>query len=309
MKRYNKLIIIFLLFSFLTTLLVFNASAASIAYGAGTVSASALNVRPEPNTTSPVSARIYKDNIVVILDIPNDTWYHINCNGTIGYVAAMYITDVVKAENFNAVGSLTGSDIRLRSEPSTAGNILGTYSDGTVMSVIGINNGWYKVEYAGNTGYIRSDFINIINSGSVSSAGQLSAVLGESSSSDLGQEIAVYAHQFIGYSYIYGAASPTVGFDCSGLTYYVYGKFGYTISRTASAQFRNNGISVSKANLQPGDLVFFSSNGGRSITHVGLYYGDNKFVNASTGAVGVIFSSLDSAYYTRVYYGAKRIVS
>lgn len=308
MKRYNKLIIIFLLFSFLTTLLVFNASAASIAYGAGTVSASALNVRPEPNPTSPVSARIYKDNIVVILDIPNDTWYHINCNGTIGYVAAMYITDVVTAENFNAVGSLTGSDIRMRSEPSTAGSILGTYSDGIVMSVIGINNGWYKVEHAGNTGYIRSDFINIINSGSVSSTGQMSAVLGESYS-ELGQEIAEYAHQFIGYSYIYGAASPTVGFDCSGLTYYVYGKFGYTISRTASAQFRNNGISVSKANLQPGDLVFFSSNGGRSITHVGLYYGDGKFVNASTGAVGVIFSSLDSAYYTRVYYGAKRIVS
>lgn len=308
MKKPTKLLILLLLFSLLTAVLLFSASAASQAYGAGTVSVSALNVRSEPSTASPISTRLSKGNIVVILDKPNDSWYHINYNGSVGYVASLYVSDVQTAKNFSASGTLTGSEIRMRSTPNTEGAVLGTYSDGTVMSVIGINNGWYKVKYEGNTGYIRSDFLNIgISSGASTLAVQTADLAPQNT--DLGQKIADYAQQFIGYSYIYGAASPKVGFDCSGLTSYVYKQFGYAISRTASQQYRNNGAAVSKAELRPGDLVFFSSNGGRSVTHVGLYYGDGKFVNASTGSVGVILSSLDSAYYTRVWYGAKRIIS
>jgi cell wall-associated NlpC family hydrolase len=77
--------------------------------------------------------------------------------------------------------------------------------------------------------------------------------------------------------------------------------------RRASLQFANNGVSVAKADLQPGDLVFFSSDGS-GVTHVGLYYGDGMFVNASTESTGVIFSSLSSDWYTRTYWGAKRII-
>lgn len=300
MKRITKLLTLFLVFSILTAMLVFSASAASLAYGAGTVSVSSLNVRTEPSTTSPIATTLKKGDIVVLLDSPGGEWYHINIKGTIGYVAAQYISNVRTAENFSASGILTGTDIRLRDTPSTSGSVLGTYSDGTALSVIGINNGWYKVVFEDKTGYIRSDFIEL-KTGSVTALAP--------SSDNIGQKIADYAQQFIGLSYVYGAASPNVGFDCSGLTSYVYKQFGYAISRTASRQYKNNGVSVSKTELQPGDLVFFSSNGGKSVTHVGLYYGDGKFVNASTGSVGVILSSLDSSYYQRVYFGAKRIVS
>ncbi len=295
MNRIIKLLTLLLVFSILTSTLLFSASAASLASSAGTVSVSALNVRTDPNTTSPITATLSIGDTVVILDSQSDGWYHINCNGAVGYVAAQYISEVETAKNFEATGTLVGDDIRMRDTPSTAGFIVGTYSEGTVMSVIGINNGWYKVVFEGNTGYIRSDFLNI-------------GTALEHPSSSLGQKIADYAQQFVGYSYIYGAASPDYGFDCSGLAYYVYKQFGNTISRTASAQYRNNGVSVSKADLEPGDLVFFSSNGGRSITHVGLYHGDGIFVHASTSSTGVILSDLDSAYYTRVYYGAKRII-
>ena len=128
-----------------------------------------------------------------------------------------------------------------------------------------------------------------------------------SGSSSLGQEIANLALSFEGYDYVYGAESPSVGFDCSGLVYYVYGQFGYSLSRTASQQYKNNGVSVSKDELQQGDLVFFSSNG-YSVTHVGIYIGDGQFVHASTSTTGVIISDLDSSYYTRVWFGATRIV-
>jgi uncharacterized protein YgiM (DUF1202 family) len=302
MKSFNKLLILILLLTALTASLLMAASAAApSAYGAGKVAVSALNVRQEPGTNGAVLATLSKGDTVVILEKSGDAWYHINFNGTDGYVAAMYITDVGTVKNFNAAGILAGEDIRMRSAPSASDPVLGTYQAGTVMSIIGINNGWYKVQYNGLTGYIRSDFMTLTAESAVASA--------FSAASTEGQEIAEFARQYVGYKYIYGSASPkSGGFDCSGLTYYVFKQFGYAISRTASQQYKNNGISISKEDLQPGDLVFFSRNGGRSVTHVGLYYGDGMFVNASTESTGVILSSLDSSWYTKTWYGAKRII-
>jgi cell wall-associated NlpC family hydrolase len=301
MKQYKKLALLISIFSILTALLLIKAAAASQAYGAGTVSASALNIRTEPGTTGGIAATLKKGSSVVILDISNSDWYHVNSGGTDGYVAALYLSDVGTVKNFAASGLLTSDDVRLRGTPSTAGAVLGTYPAGTAVSIIGINTGWYKVQCAGITGYVRSDFIVLSSNAFTASA--LSAA------SSRGQEIADYARQFLGYRYIYGAASPRIGgFDCSGLTYYVFRQFGYSISRTASQQYKNNGVSVAKSDLQPGDLVFFSRNGGRSVTHVGLYYGDGKFVNASTERTGVILSSLESGWYEKTWYGAKRII-
>ena len=283
----------------LTYIVPFNASAASVACGATSVSAAALNVRTEAATTAPITATLYEGDSVVVLEAVDSTWYHINHNGAVGYVAAMYMTQLLSAENFNAGGTLTGDDVRMRTTPSTSGSVLGTYPVGTVIRVIGINNGWYKVTYAGQTGYIRTDFMDITSDGSE---------IPEIAESTLGQQVVDYALQFVGYRYVYGGSSPSVGFDCSGFTYYIYGKFGYSLSRRASQQYQNNGVSVSKDALGPGDLLFFSSNGGASITHVGIYIGNGNFVHASTSSTGVIISSLSSSYYTRVWYGAKRII-
>ena len=122
-----------------------------------------------------------------------------------------------------------------------------------------------------------------------------------------GQKIANYALQYLGYKYVYGSESPSKGFDCSGLVYYTFGQFGYKLQRSASQQYKNNGTTIAKSDLKPGDLVFFSSNGS-TVTHVGIYIGDNEFVHASTSDTGVIISNLTSAYYTKVWFGAKRIV-
>lgn len=299
MKKSKKPIIMTLIFSFITAGLLLNAAAASQACGAGTVSATALNIRSDASTTGAVVAMLRKNDVVVIQEKVNDAWYRINHNGTVGYVASMYLSDVQTAKNFNSAASVTGSNVRMRTAPSTSGAVLGTYSAGTIMRVIGINNGWYKVKYNGQTGYIRSDFMNLTADAGTSACGASAA----------GQKIADLALQFVGFDYVYGAASPKKGFDCSGLTYYLYGNCGFSLCRTASQQYKNNGVSVSKANLLPGDLVFFSSNGGRSVTHVGLYIGGGKFVNASTSSTGVILSSLSSSWYTKTWYGAKRVIS
>ena len=69
----------------------------------------------------------------------------------------------------------------------------------------------------------------------------------------------------------------------------------------------NNGVAVSKDQLQPGDLVFFSTNGSYP-THVGLYIGDGNIVHASTPQDGVKISSLDTSYYVENYFAARRIL-
>ncbi|MDR0861960.1 MAG: C40 family peptidase [Oscillospiraceae bacterium] len=285
------------------------ASAGDIAYGAATVSASLLNVRSGPSTESSIIATVGENVIVVILDKANDEWYYINYNGTKGYAKAEYFKNVLLAENFSAIGTVTAKDVFLRESPSTSANVLGTYDTDTVMSVIGINTGWYKVRYDGKTGYLRSDFMEITGSASGTTRANTAAKSGGSTApahSETGNEIADFALQYLGYKYVYGGASPS-GFDCSGFTSYVYKQFGYGITRNASGQWRDNGTKISKSELAAGDLVFFSSNGGKSVTHVGLYIGDQEFIHASGTNVGVVISRLDSSYYQNVWWGAKRI--
>ncbi len=105
--------------------------------------------------------------------------------------------------------------------------------------------------------------------------------------------------------YVWGGASPS-GFDCSGFINYVYSKNGINLPRVTSDQYKA-GSSVSKANLKPGDLVFFETyKPGPS--HVGIYLGNNQFIHASSGSEKVIISSLTSSYYTEHYIGSRRVL-
>ena len=473
MKYLKKCLCAVLVFAIITTSVVFSASAAgTIAYGAGTVSATVLNIRSGPGTSYSVVDTVENGEIVVILEKSTDDWYRINYDGSVGYVSSRYLKNVLTAENFDAEGTVNDTGVRYRTGPSTSDGTLGTIPKGTDVKIIGINNGWYKLVYNGKTGYMRSDYIDLngfteaedddnntetenpgntttnpetsvnkkgsvtgnyvrfrsapsltsaiisllnkgtsvdvvaetdgwykityggstgymssdyiaLSSGNTSSdtttstpstpepdvekmdekgyvtgnyvrmrkgpsttnsiittlnkgtavtvtgktgdwyqinyngnVGYMSAdyiSIGEaptvSDSSELGQQIADYTMQFEGYRYVYGGSSPSSGFDCSGLMYYVYAQFGYSIQRRASLQYAYNGVHVSKSELQPGDMIFFAGDGpAYGVTHVGMYIGDGKFIHASTSSTGVIVSDLNSSYYTRVYYGAKRVV-
>ncbi len=112
------------------------------------------------------------------------------------------------------------------------------------------------------------------------------------------------AAKYLGVKYVYGGSSPS-GFDCSGLMQYVCKQVGIDLNRTSRDQFAKDGVSVSKEDLQPGDLVFFGSGG--TVNHVGMYVGDGQMIHSPQTGKTVCYTSINSSYYTSRYMGAKRV--
>jgi cell wall-associated NlpC family hydrolase len=114
------------------------------------------------------------------------------------------------------------------------------------------------------------------------------------------QKAATYVKTFIGtVPYDYGGTSPSTGFDCSGLTQYVYHHFGKSIPRTADAQFQYF-HRESKSAAWGGDLVFFheTSDPNSYVYHVGIYEGGNRVVAAADPAEGIRAESIYSSDVT-----------
>ncbi|QDR81523.1 C40 family peptidase [Sporomusa termitida] len=114
------------------------------------------------------------------------------------------------------------------------------------------------------------------------------------------------ARNLLGRQVVWGGASPAQGFDCSGLVQYVYRQAGVNLSRTADLQFMV-GRTVAPADLQPGDLVYFSTYE-QGASHVGIYTGGGKFIHTSFGQGIVAFGDMSDTYFVNRYYGAKRVL-
>lgn len=111
------------------------------------------------------------------------------------------------------------------------------------------------------------------------------------------------ALSYVGAPYVFGGTNRS-GFDCSGFTKYVYAQFGVSLPRTSFEQF-DSGTPVSMDNLQPGDLVFFTTYA-RGASHVGIYIGGGRFVQAANPNSGVEVSNLGDRFYSSRYLGARR---
>ncbi|QHW32002.1 C40 family peptidase [Paenibacillus rhizovicinus] len=122
----------------------------------------------------------------------------------------------------------------------------------------------------------------------------------------LKQSLVQDTYSYIGIPYIWGGATPSPGFDCSGFIYYMYSKFGVPQTRTTTVNLFKQGYTVYKSMLRPGDLVFFRIAGGTDVDHVGIYAGNGAFISA-TSSKGIYVQQLDNSYWGPRYAGARRI--
>jgi len=212
----------------------------------------------------------------------------------------------------------------VRSGPGSEHRKVVVVPGGTLVKVLDRSSGWYKLRFPlGTVGWVRGDLLKpatrpkvhvasgererhgrrvVASTGVRRERSKESVVrpLPAGDGSVLGTAFAMR-----GTRYRYGASSRSA-VDCSGFTRLVYERHGVSLPHSSRAQ-ANLGVSVPRSELQKGDLVFFKTNRGTRINHVGIYIGDGKFIHASSGGGRVQVNSLDEGYYQQRFAGARRI--
>lgn len=271
--------------------------------------------------------------------VVEDGWFKTSVNGNNGFISIKYlqntkieekkndelqVSEVKNKEQVNKSNStkFAGTNytgyvkeaVNVRDKDSMGSNVVSVLEKGTKVSGI---KGKYWLKLSEGR-YISVNYIqdNKVESNQLKNTEVKDSYKKDSNSKVVrsneggsGSAVAQAAYNYLGERYVWGSAQPGVGFDCSGLTSYLYNKVcGISLYRNSAAQ-SNNGYPVSKSNLKQGDLLFFSTNGSGSISHVGIYVGNGKMIHASTPSTGVIISDIDSNYYSNTFVTARRILN
>ncbi|WP_270506963.1 C40 family peptidase [Paraclostridium sordellii] len=289
----------------------------SLAGKKATITASALNVRSGPSTGYNVIGTTYQGNTVEIITSSNG-WHKVKLsNGQVGWVSGQYVSLSGDAGNSGNGGStetpstgkkatVTASALNVRSGPSTSNGVIGTVYKGNTVEILENSNGWSKIKTSsGQVGWASSQYLS--TSGDSSNNGNSGNTSGgETTNPNKAQAIINLAKAQLGKPYVWGAEGPNA-FDCSGLTYYVYGQNGVSLPRTAREQ-SNVGTTISQSQLQPGDLIFSSTDGSGRVTHVGIYIGNGQMIHAPQEGDVVKVTNSNSSYWQSTFVTAKRVL-
>ncbi|HKM33907.1 MAG TPA: C40 family peptidase [Lachnospiraceae bacterium] len=289
-----------------------------------------VNVRTEPNTDSEIVGKIYDGAVAQILLIAGDQdeWFYVVSGSVKGYIKSEYF---IYGEAAQAVidayvkrfASVNADRLNVRKEPVTDAKRIGYIDCGEKVQVLEDCGDWLRVQYTGDTeGYIAAEYVTVSEEFSYAISieeekaqlamkqalqarenvseqdvpeNTMTFTLPETtytSNEELRQAIVEYAKQYLGNVYIHGGKNLSGGTDCSGFTCFVYADFGYSISRTPSGQYSDAGRSIDMSEIQPGDIICYSSNG-KSCTHVALYIGDGQIIHAANSRKGVIINQAD----------------
>ena len=281
----------------------------SLAMYQAKVTADALYLRESPG--GDIITTLPEGTMLAVLS-NSSSWYKVAVDGKEGYVSGEYVRGT-QTEDFS-LGSakiVCDTTVNFRSQPNTSCSVIASLSNGTVVSITGVSNGWFKATYNGQSGYISADYVSFsgvqASSGSGSDTSTVTAptnVVSYNGTSEKRAAVLEYAAQFLGTPYVYGGSTPS-GFDCSGFTSYVFANTVGSIPRVAQAQYDAT-TRVSLEELLPGDLVFFGSSPS-SISHVGIYVGDNQFIHSPHTGDVVKYDSLTGSYATR-FQGGGRVI-
>lgn len=307
-------------------------------YQSGVATAS-INVRGYADENAIILSQVAQGDKVVVLETTDNGWHKVYFgeNYDIGYVSADYISigEMVKRTEVNATRNarlnkiakkahIRGDKVAVKILPSEESETITTLANKTECKIVSGGANWTKiiVKATNEIGYVRSSDVAlyVASTPQPQKQKQQAQTSGKNNSkkgkvqenapvnvpaSGRGGQLVQQAAKYLGVKYVYGGTSPS-GFDCSGLVQYCMRKLGVSISRTAASQY-SHGVSVSKNNLQPGDLVFFSRGGGR-ISHVVIYAGNGQVIHAPRTGKTVCYQSLSSLCSYSKYVGAKRVL-
>lgn len=319
-------------------ILAISTSVSAASEKTGVVTGTVVNFRKEPDLSAKVLLKLQKGTKVTVIDSRGD-WYHVVYNDAYGWMHSDWL-DV--SEKSIATGIVTGTVVNVRSRPTTSSAVIAKYRKNTKVEIFEKSGNWYRVSIGEDRyGWMSADWVketvsrgsqadrtvadnkdgNADKAGDAQQTGDVPTGTEEPADGDAAQSedkvdrqaLVEYAKKFLGVKYEWGEESPKTGFDCSGFVWYVYDKFGISITRQSSSQAQG-GRKISKSELKPGDLVFFDTNDKNGklndISHVGIYIGDGKFIHASTYEhKKIVIESLSSSYYSKRYMCARDYIS
>ena len=290
--------------------------------GKAIVTAGSVNIRQSGDVNAAKVGTIDAGGLVNVVE-KGDTWSHITSGNVDGYIRNDLLAFGGDAANYasanlSKVAVVNTAALKLRSEASTDSESITLLAQGETYPIVETGDAWTKIQLDTVTGYVKNEYItisyNMSTAKAVSTPAQSTtteapateaptteapateaptteAPVTDDSTSDLGQQIANFACQFVGNPYVWGGTSLTNGADCSGFVQSVYKNFGYSLPRTCTPQ-SNAGTAISLAELQPGDLVFYDHGTG-SCEHVGIYIGNGQIVHASSSRTGIKISNVN----------------
>jgi cell wall-associated NlpC family hydrolase len=255
-----------------------------------------VRLRDAPNTDSDIKDTLDNGEVFYEYERKNG-WVKVasSASGINGWVKGDFVraTDRSPSRPY----SVQGDDVNFRASPQVDADIIARLPQGTQVQVFGRNEKWSYIQVQGRYGWMYSEYLL--------PGSKRGFVV---PSSPVGLRLIARAKAMEGTPYVWGGESDD-GVDCSGLIYKILldeGASGKCLPRRASEQMAQLGLAVDKEDLQPGDLVFFTTyKPGPS--HVGIYLGDGNFIHASSAQHKVAISSLSERYYKERFCGARRI--
>ncbi|SES75543.1 Cell wall-associated hydrolase, NlpC family [Natronincola peptidivorans] len=248
-----------------------------------------LNLRSTPSTSGSILSQLRNGTELIVLNQANE-WYEIQLKeGTKGFVHSDFILLIPNYPH----GIIVENNSKIKEKANNESKTIITLSKNDDIYIKKYMDGWYNVLTKDfQEGWLKSDSVDLqINIGSpVSRSGTRSHPL---------SNIKEHTEKYLGKPYRYAATGPN-NFDCSGFVYYVLNKYypdylrdkGIKLQRTSRDQ-ATMGTPINKNELQIGDLVFFNNGRSSTISHVGIYIGNDEFIHSSsTNNRGIIISSL-----------------
>lgn len=257
-----------------------------------------VNIRDGAGTECTVVGKFYHNSIGEIVGQEGD-WYQIVSGDVSGFVRGDYVVTGLEAQEVasEALDKYVVVDteaLYLRQEPGLEAAVLDIAAEGEQYSVLEETQEWVKVAVNGQEGYFYREHVE-------EESDYREAVSLEEDARNLhtqiGEEIAGYALQFVGNPYVWGGTSLTNGADCSGFVQTVFGHFGYGLPRTSREQAAG-GTNTPQNEIQPGDLVFYARGG--TVNHVAIYIGNGQVVHASNEQNGIKVSDVNYRTVARI---------